>query len=148
MKTKDLVKLGSQTAKRGFKNEKDIAEKFNSWKTDEDAQKWLGIMGYPLDEIEKVEHYPITFVVKSEKKSEELIEVLKKQAEKRYPVMQVVDSYMKSVEEIINLPKLKECYSVAITQGYSSSILNEIIKQSKIEFQYDDEDDEEEVNEQ
>lgn len=55
MKTKDLVKLGSQTAKRGFKNEKDIVKKFNSWKTDEDAQTWLGIMGYPLDEIEKVE---------------------------------------------------------------------------------------------
>lgn len=55
MKIKDLVKLGSQTAKRGFKNEKDIAEKFNNWKADEDAQKWLGIMGYLLDEIEKVE---------------------------------------------------------------------------------------------
>jgi len=55
MELKDLVKLGSQTAKSGFKNEKDIAEKFNNWKTDEDAQKWLGIMGYPLDQIEKVE---------------------------------------------------------------------------------------------
>lgn len=55
MKLKNVVKLGSQTAKRGFKNEKDIVEKFNSWKTDEDAQTWLGIMGYPSDEIEKVE---------------------------------------------------------------------------------------------
>lgn len=52
---KDLIKLGSQTAKHGFKNEKDIVEKFNHWKTDEDAQVWLGIMGYPLSEIEKVE---------------------------------------------------------------------------------------------
>lgn len=55
MKIKNLVKLGSQTAKRGFKNEKDILEKFNNWKTDEDAQTWLDIMGYPLNEIEKVE---------------------------------------------------------------------------------------------
>lgn len=55
MKIKNLVKLGSRTAKRGFKNEKDIVEKFNNWKTDEDAQTWLGIMGYPLNEIEKVE---------------------------------------------------------------------------------------------
>lgn len=55
MKLKDLIKLGSQTAKSGFKNERDIAEKFNNWKIDEDAQKWLGAMGYSSDEIEKVE---------------------------------------------------------------------------------------------
>lgn len=51
----DLVQLGSQTAKNGFRNEDDIVNKFNNWKKDEDAQKWLGIMGYPLEEIEKVE---------------------------------------------------------------------------------------------
>lgn len=55
MKTKDLIKLGSQTAKSGFKNEKDIVKKFNNWKGDENVQVWLGIMGYPPDEIEKVE---------------------------------------------------------------------------------------------
>ena len=55
MKKKYLIKLGSQTAKGGFRNEDDIIRKFNGWKIDEDAQKWLGIMGYPLDEIEKVE---------------------------------------------------------------------------------------------
>lgn len=54
-KTRDLVKLGSQTAKCGFKNETDIIQKFNNWKTDEDAQTWLVIMDYPLNEIEKVE---------------------------------------------------------------------------------------------
>lgn len=55
MKLKNLIKLGSQTAKSGFKNETDIVEKFNNWKKDEDAQKWLIIMGYPSDEVEKVE---------------------------------------------------------------------------------------------
>ena len=54
MKKKDLIKLGSETAKGGFRNEDDIVRKFNDWKKDEDAQKWLGIMGYPADEIEKV----------------------------------------------------------------------------------------------
>ena len=48
MNKKDLVKLGSQTAKGGFRNEDDIVRKFNDWKTDEDAQKWLAIMGYPV----------------------------------------------------------------------------------------------------
>ena len=54
MKKKDLIKLGSHTAKGGFRNEDDIVRKFNDWKSDKDAQKWLGIMGYPADEIEKV----------------------------------------------------------------------------------------------
>lgn len=55
MKDKDLIKLGSATAKGGFRNEDDIVAKFNDWKNDEDAQKWLEIMGYPINEIEKVE---------------------------------------------------------------------------------------------
>jgi len=55
MSDKDLVKLGSATAKGGFRNEDDIVAKFNNWKNDEDAQKWLEIMGYPINETEKVE---------------------------------------------------------------------------------------------
>jgi hypothetical protein len=49
-----MKKLGSLTAKGGFKNEKEIVKKFNSWKVDEEAQKWLVIMGYDLNEIEFV----------------------------------------------------------------------------------------------
>lgn len=45
---------GSNTAKNGFKNEDDIVDKFNNWKSDEDAQKWLVIMEYKIDEIESV----------------------------------------------------------------------------------------------
>ena len=55
MNKKDLMKLGSDTAKGGFGNEDDIVAKFNDWKNDDDAQKWLEIMGYPVGEIEKVE---------------------------------------------------------------------------------------------
>ena len=50
MSDKDLIKLGSATAKGGFRNEDDIVAKFNDWKNDEDAQKWLEIMGYPINE--------------------------------------------------------------------------------------------------
>lgn len=46
--------MGSQTAKKGFKNEKDIAQKFNNWRNDEDARLWLRIMEYNLDDIESV----------------------------------------------------------------------------------------------
>ncbi|HHU85165.1 MAG TPA: type II restriction endonuclease [Clostridiales bacterium] len=48
------IELGSQTAKRGFRNEKDIADKFNDWTNDKEAQEWLIIMGYKIEEIEKV----------------------------------------------------------------------------------------------
>lgn len=43
--------LGSTTAKGGFKNEEDIASKFNNYKIDSDAQDWLKIMGYNYQKI-------------------------------------------------------------------------------------------------
>ncbi len=51
---KDLVLRGSQTAKNGFKNEREIADKFNRWETDPEAKQWLVIMDYDLNEIEYV----------------------------------------------------------------------------------------------
>lgn len=54
MNRNNLIKLGSQTAKRGFENERDIAKKFNDWNNDEDAQQWLVSMGYDLQKIERV----------------------------------------------------------------------------------------------
>jgi hypothetical protein len=50
----DIIQKGSQTAKDGFINEKDIVEKFNNWKKDAEAVKWLKIMNYNIDEIEYV----------------------------------------------------------------------------------------------
>lgn len=55
-----LVEKGSTTAKNGFTNEQDIADKFNSWKSDVEAQKWLVTMGYKLNEIERVEAVKVT----------------------------------------------------------------------------------------
>ncbi len=50
----NLVELGSQTAKNGFKNEQDICDKFINWENDDEAQTWLKIMNYDLKEIEYV----------------------------------------------------------------------------------------------
>ena len=60
MAKKELIKLGSQTARAGFKNEKDIVNKFNNWRDDEDSQQWFTIMGYDLKKIEKVKAIIIT----------------------------------------------------------------------------------------
>lgn len=46
--------IGSKTAKDGFKNEDAIRDKFNAWQTDEDAKKWLEIMGYKWSQIANV----------------------------------------------------------------------------------------------
>lgn len=51
---RDLVSLGSKTAKSGFENEDDVVSKFNDWKKDLDAQEWLVAMDYKIDEIEFV----------------------------------------------------------------------------------------------
>lgn len=50
----DLVKRGSNTARGGFSNERDVAVKFNNWENDVDAQEWLTVMQYDVDEIESV----------------------------------------------------------------------------------------------
>ncbi len=54
MKKSKLKAMGSYTAKAGFKNENKIVTKFNNWKIDKDAQKWLIIMGYMIKEINTV----------------------------------------------------------------------------------------------
>jgi hypothetical protein len=45
------VALGSQTAKGGFRNEDEIAAKFNNWRADKEAVVWLGFMGFKPDDI-------------------------------------------------------------------------------------------------
>ena len=54
MDKEDLIKLGSKTAKDGFKNELFVVETFNEWKTNKLAQEWLTKMNYTLKDIEYV----------------------------------------------------------------------------------------------
>ena len=48
------VERGSQTAKGGFKNEDEIRDKFNNWRTHADARNWLTAMNYTPANIECV----------------------------------------------------------------------------------------------
>lgn len=48
------VEQGSQTARAGFRNEDEIRDKFNNWRTDEDARQWLAAMGYEIARVENV----------------------------------------------------------------------------------------------
>jgi len=45
---------GSRIARGGFRNEDEIRDKFNNWKTDKEARAWLKAMNYKLGTIEEV----------------------------------------------------------------------------------------------
>ena len=64
-------KDGSIIATGGFRVEDLVVNKFNEWKTDEDSQKWLSVMGYDLAKIEKV----IALKIKGSFKSDIQIQV-------------------------------------------------------------------------
>ncbi|MEG4277538.1 restriction endonuclease [Microcoleus sp. MON1_C1] len=93
---------------------------------------------YFLD-IDKIERYPITFVVKSLDSDSEIKSKIEAQARKLYSINAIVSQYMECIEEIINVPILIERFEQAVAKGYLSTILSEIIKQSRLEFNYEDE---------
>lgn len=88
---------------------------------------------YFLD-IDKIERYPITFVIKSELPENQLKKAIKEGAEAQFVIKSIAQKYMKAVEEIINLPKLKEIFEELIKEGKTNFILEEIIRQSRVEF--------------
>ncbi len=97
----------------------------------------LDVRKYLLD-IDKLERYPISFVIKSEQAVDDLKEKLREKAEKQYPVRAIVERYMSCIEEIINLAVLRERLQQAVADGHLRSILDEIITQSKVEFNYEE----------
>lgn len=98
----------------------------------------LDFKKYFLD-IEKIEKYPITFVVKSLDDVKILKDKLYKDASKTYVVKDVVRKYMECIEEIINIPALLQYFQKIENAGLISNVLNEIILQSRVEFNYEDE---------
>ena len=93
---------------------------------------------YFLD-IDKVQRFPITFVVKSSDPAEVIKESIKRQAVSKYKVEAVVEAYMKCVEDVINIPALLDSFEHVISSGRLMSVMNEIIVQSKVEFNYNEE---------
>lgn len=98
----------------------------------------LDFKKYFLD-IEKIERYPLSFVIKSEESIDDLNDKLKRDAIKTYVIEQVVDDYLTCIEEIINIPTLKEYLVILDERDMIQDILKEIILQSKVEFNYEDE---------
>ena len=97
----------------------------------------LDFKKYFLD-IDKIQKFPITFVIKSDELIETLLGKIKANANKIYLVTAIVEKYMACIEEVINIPTLKQRFEDCIKLGYLNNILIEIITQSKVEFNYSD----------
>lgn len=98
----------------------------------------LDFKKYFLD-IDKIERYPITFVIKSEENEDELLKKIKTCAISSYSILAIVERYMNCIEEVFNIPKLLMIFDDVINQGYLDDILNEIVLQSKVEFNFNEE---------
>ena len=99
----------------------------------------LDFKKYFLD-IEKIEHYPITFVVKSEDSIENLKEKINDNAMKLYGIETVVKKYLNCIEELINIPRLIDYFNIVRSRGDLKYLLDEIVIQSKTEFNFKTED--------
>ena len=88
---------------------------------------------YFLD-IDKVQRYPITFVVKTEQATKEILNKLEEQAAARYTVKTIVKRYIESIEEIINIPELMHRFNSILQQNKGVSVIEEIVLQSRVEF--------------
>ncbi|MEZ4903669.1 MAG: hypothetical protein R2822_18890 [Spirosomataceae bacterium] len=97
----------------------------------------LDFKKYFLD-IDKIQKFPITFVIKSEEPTDEILSKIKDNSSKIYLVTAIVDKYMNCIEEVINIPTLNQRFADSIKLGYLKNILDEIITQSKVEFNYTD----------
>lgn len=93
---------------------------------------------YFLD-IDKIQRFPITFVVKSTDSESQIRAAIRLQAIAQYKIETVVESYMKAVEEIINVPDLVKAFDEVVKTGQLQSVMDEIVAQSKVEFNYSEE---------
>ena len=96
----------------------------------------LDFKKYFLD-IEKIEKYPLSFVIKSEDSVETLKNKIQQDAKKIYGVDKIVENYMSCIEEIINIPKLYAYLKELEAKFLISKVLEEIVAQSKVEFNYE-----------
>ena len=95
----------------------------------------LDIKKYFLD-IEKIEHYPLRFVVKTYEDDNTVLLKIKNNALKQFGINAIVEKYMNSIEEVITIPTLLKYFEQATEKGRLNDILNEILLQSQIEFNY------------
>ena len=95
---------------------------------------------YFLD-IDKIQRFPVTFVIKTLQTVDVILDRIKAQAEALYKVNAIVQRYMSCIEEVINIPTLLTKYDQVVEQGGLKQVVEELVAQSRLEFnfQIDDE---------
>ena len=99
----------------------------------------IDVNKYFLD-IDKIQRYPLTFVVKTNDDPDVVQQRLIEQAQRKYGIAAIVKRYVEAIEEIINIPFLLTVFESLVKSGKSSDVMAEIIRQSRVEFNYDDDD--------
>jgi hypothetical protein len=98
----------------------------------------LDFKKYFLD-IDKIQKYPISFIIKSEESADDILQKIRENAEKTYSIKAIIKKYMACIEEVINISILISRFKETVTNGYLNSVLDEIVLQSKVEFNYEEE---------
>lgn len=95
----------------------------------------LDVTKYFLD-IDKVQRFPITFVIKTNDPPRTILDSIRAQAVAKYKIENVVDSYMRAIEEVINVDVLIKAFEAVVKSGKLQQVMDEIAAQSKVEFNY------------
>ena len=93
----------------------------------------LDLNKYFLD-IDKVQRFPITFVIKTEKSIQTIQKSIENGARQKFNDDSVVKKYMQAIEEIINLPLLRTYLDKVVSSKGVADLINEISKQARTEF--------------
>jgi hypothetical protein len=96
----------------------------------------LDVKKYFLD-IDKIERFPISFIVKTLLSEEDIRSLLKKTAQQQYKDPKIVDKYMRSIDEIFNIHKLSNIFDFLNKEKKIPAVLNDIITHSRVEFHLD-----------
>ena len=96
----------------------------------------IDVRKYFLD-IDKIQRFPLTFVVKSSDSPEVIRGRIEEGAKRIYSVNRIVASYMDCIEEIINIEILLSRFNEVLMGGKLNLVINEIVAQSRVEFNYD-----------
>ena len=97
----------------------------------------IDVKKYFLD-IDKVQRFPLTFVVKSNECPKILRMHIKERAKRLYSVKKIVSRYMECIEEVINTDELLCRFEQVFSDGKLEAVIDEIVLQSQIEFNYED----------
>ena len=93
---------------------------------------------YFLD-IDKVQKYPVTFVIKTEEEVEYLLNKIEEQAKTRYQIKAIIKKYMECIEEVINIPELILRFNKVLDFQRGIQVIEEIVLQSRVEFNMEEE---------